>query len=306
MDPTQTLHDFVLNLLTNPDARSAFELDPEGTLRSAGLDDLTVADVQDVVPLVVDYAPVQGVTNLDAVQGLGLGGLDTDPANLVGQLQSVVQNVTVGGNPTSIDVNAATLGAITVDPLGVGIGASVLSGVGVGVGGGGVAVDVSGTQDVAGTLDADVLAPVGADATAVVDRTLGTADGLVAGTSTDGLLGTADFAVNTVTGTLGSATDLVGSLGVDGLTGLDVGGAAGLNGGVSVPVVGGIEAPSVVGGVTATVDGTLGSAGVGNLTGDLTGGLTGSLGLTGDAGASASAGASTSTEGVLGLTDGLL
>lgn len=304
MDPTQTLHDFVLDLLTDPDARSAFELDPEGTLRSAGLDDLTVADVQDVVPLVLDYAPVQGVTSLDAVQGLGLSGLDTDPTNLVGQLQSVVQNLSGAGSPTSVDVNAATLGAITVDPLGVGIGASVLPGLGVGVSGSGAIVDVSGTQDVAGTLDADVLAPVGADATAVVDSTLGTADGLVAGTSTDGLLGTADFAVNTVTGTLGGATDLVGSLGVDGLTGLDVGGTAGLSGGVSAPTVAGIETPSVVGGVAATVDGTLGGLGLGNLTGGL--GLTGDAGASTSAGASASAGASTSTEGVLGLTDGLL
>lgn len=299
MDSTQTLHDFVLDLLTDPDARSAFELDPEGTLRDAGLSDLTVADVQDVVPLVVDYAPVQGITNLDALEGLGLGAFDADPAvGVVNQLQSVVQNAAVAAGPTSADVNAATLGAITVDPLGVGIGASALSGFGIGVGAGGVAVDVSGTQDVAGTLDADVLAPVGADATGVVDTAVGTADGLVAGTSADGLLGTADLAVNTVTGTLGGATDLVGSLDLGGVAGLDLGGAAGLDPNVPVPVVGDLDAPSVVGGVTAGVSGTLSSVGVGQVTGD--------LGLSGEADASASAGASASTDGVLGLADGLL
>lgn len=107
MASTQTLHDFVLNLLTNPDARSAFELDPEGTLRSAGLSDLTVVDVQDVVPLVVDYAPVQGITGLDAVDGLELGTLDTDPAGVLGQLRSVVQNATVVNSPTSVGVDVS-------------------------------------------------------------------------------------------------------------------------------------------------------------------------------------------------------
>ena len=33
MDSNPTLHDFVLHLITNQDARLAFQLDPQGTLR---------------------------------------------------------------------------------------------------------------------------------------------------------------------------------------------------------------------------------------------------------------------------------
>ncbi|MDG4834648.1 IniB N-terminal domain-containing protein [Solwaraspora sp. WMMD1047] len=288
MDSTQTLHDFVLNLLTNPDARSAFELDPEGTLRSAGLGDLTPADVQDVVPLVVDYVPVQGLTNLDAVGGLGLGELSPDVSGLVGHVQSTVEQVTVAASPTSADVNVATLGAITVDPVGLGVGASLLSDIGVGVSPSGVGVDVSGAYDVAGTLDAEVLEPVTTDAVGTVggtvDSTVGIGDDLVGGVAPDGLLGTADLTLNTVTGTLDTATNLVNSL--------DVGGLGQGLGGTQAPVVGDLDAARVVGGVTGTVDNTLDGVGVGN--------VTGSLGLS--AGADASAG----TGGLLDLGDGLL
>src|SRR3954471_21564706 len=56
MEFSPTLQDFVLNLIYDPGARSAFELDPHGTLEAAGLGDVTAADVQDVLPLVLDYA----------------------------------------------------------------------------------------------------------------------------------------------------------------------------------------------------------------------------------------------------------
>lgn len=59
----------------------------------------------------------------------------------------------------------------------------------------------------AGALDADVLAPVGADATDPVNGAVGTADGLVTDTSAEGLPGTADFAVSTITGFLGLSGD---------------------------------------------------------------------------------------------------
>nr|MDT0662777.1 IniB N-terminal domain-containing protein [Micromonospora sp. DSM 115978] len=296
MESTQTLHDFVLNLLTNPDARSAFELDPEGTLRNAGLGDLTPADVQDVVPLVVDYAPVQGLTNLDAVGGLGLGDLTPDAAGLLGQVHSTVEQVTVAANPTSVDVNVATLGAITVDPMGLGVGVSALSGIGVGVSPSGVGADISGAYDVAGTLDAGVLEPVTTDTVGAVGGTVGgTVDaggGLVDGVASGGLLGTADVTLNTVTGTLDTVT---GTL--DGATGLvnslDVGGIGdGGLAGARVPAVGDLDAGRVVGGVTGTVDNTLDGVGVGNVTGGL--------------GLSAEADASADTGGLLGLGDGLL
>lgn len=75
MDSNPTLHDFVLHLITNQDARLAFQLDPQGTLQSAGLGDLTPADVRDVVPLVVDLTPVR-----TALPELSTGALADDPA----------------------------------------------------------------------------------------------------------------------------------------------------------------------------------------------------------------------------------
>jgi hypothetical protein len=58
MDSSPTLQDFVLNLIYDPAARTAFEIDPEKVLADAGLGDVTAADVQEVIPLVVDYAPL--------------------------------------------------------------------------------------------------------------------------------------------------------------------------------------------------------------------------------------------------------
>lgn len=274
MDSTQTLHDFVLNLLTNPEARSAFELDPEGTLNEAGLGDITAADVRDVVPLVVDYAPVQGIAGLAPTGDLGLGGLsaiDSDPANVIGQLQSVTNQLTLGAQSTNADVNVAAVGAIAVDSTGLGVvTTSVVPGVGVVANTSGVAADLSGMHDVADTLDSDVVGPVGADATGAVDTTVGTADSLLGGASAGGVLGTADFTVNSVT------SDLVDSL--------------------DVPAVGSgslVGDSSLVGGATGTVDSTLDGVGVGGLLG-------------GDAGVDGSAEAEVhgSTDGgLLGATD---
>src|SRR5204862_129195 len=58
MQPTPTLHDFVLKLLTNSEARSAFQLDPAGALSAAGLADVSPADVRDLIPLVADVTPM--------------------------------------------------------------------------------------------------------------------------------------------------------------------------------------------------------------------------------------------------------
>jgi hypothetical protein len=88
MDSNPTLHDFVLHLITNQDARLAFQLDPQGTLQSAGLGDLTPADVRDVVPLVVDLAPVR-----TALPELSTGALTDDPAAAIGQLQQFVHQL---------------------------------------------------------------------------------------------------------------------------------------------------------------------------------------------------------------------
>lgn len=53
----QNLQDFVLNLLNDEAARSAYAADPTGALSDAGLGDLTPQDVQEVIPLVTDALP---------------------------------------------------------------------------------------------------------------------------------------------------------------------------------------------------------------------------------------------------------
>jgi hypothetical protein len=53
----QNLQDFVLTLLNDEAARSAYAADPTGALADAGLGDLTPQDVQEVIPLVTDSLP---------------------------------------------------------------------------------------------------------------------------------------------------------------------------------------------------------------------------------------------------------
>lgn len=60
MGPVQTLHDFALNLLNDPQSAAAYQADPQGVLNSAGLAGVSPADVQDIMPLVTDLAPAAG------------------------------------------------------------------------------------------------------------------------------------------------------------------------------------------------------------------------------------------------------
>jgi hypothetical protein len=295
MDSTQTLHDFVLNLLTNSEARSAFELDPEGTLNAAGLGDITAADVQDVVPLVVDYAPVQGITGLVPTGDLGLGALDAAPTSAIDQLQTVTNQLVVGAQSTTVDVNAAAVGAIAVDSTGFSLTTtSVVPGIGIAGSTSGVAIDLSGVHDVADTLDSDVVGPVTTDATGTVDGTLGTADGLVGDASVDGVLGTTDYTVNTLTSQVSGTTDLVGSV----TSGLGVPP-------VELPELDELGGGSLVGGVTGTVDSTLDGVGAGGLlSGDASlHGTAGAAGVHGSAEINGSADAGATSGGLLGVTD---
>ncbi|MFF4880713.1 MULTISPECIES: IniB N-terminal domain-containing protein [unclassified Micromonospora] len=296
MDSHQTLHDFVLDLLTNPDARSAFDLDPEGALNAAGLTDITAADVQDVVPLVVDYAPGQGLAPLAPVGQLGFDPLVTDATDAVGQLQSVAQQISITSSPTGLDVKAGVLGAIAVDPATLAAGVTVLPGIGLGVGPNGLDTDLTGVNDVAHTLDADVVAPVDGIADPLlgdVTGTVGNPTGVL-GTTDPSLLG-GDLTGGLLSGTTGQLDGVVGSLGVgDTLGGLGLGDGGGV-GGVVPPV----DVPSVVGGVTHQVDGLL--PGVTGTVGDVTGGVTG--GVLGD---SHDGGHASSDNGLLGITGGLL
>ncbi|WP_165945862.1 IniB N-terminal domain-containing protein [Micromonospora sp. KC606] len=289
METNQTLHDFVLNLLIDADARASFDLDPEGALRAAGLHDITAADVQDVVPLVVDYAPVQGLTSLTPA-AVGVDQLPVDSADVVGQLQNVTQQFAVAGSANGVDVKAGVLGTIAVDPTTVSAGASVLPGIGLGIGRDGLDTDLTGVGDVAHTLDADVVGgldsavePVTRDVvdttTGVAGDPLGTGDSLVGG-GLDGVL----------PNTQGHVGGLVDSLGVnDTLGGLGVGHPV-----QDLDVTGAVT--GVTSHVDSTVSGTLG--GVNGTVSGLTGGVSGSASVHGEAHASADA-------GLLGLGDGL-
>ncbi|WNM41313.1 IniB N-terminal domain-containing protein [Micromonospora halotolerans] len=281
MDSHQTLHDFVLNLLTDPDARSAFDLDPEGALQAAGLTDVTAADVQDVVPLVVDYAPgAAGLAPVAPVVGqLGLDPLTSDVTDVVGQVQAVPHQIGVSSSHSGVDVSAGALGAIAVDPAGLYAGAALVPGIGLGVGPGGLGTDLTAVHDVADTLDSDVVGtvdtavdPVVGDVTGAVGDPLGT----TAGTDLlhdGGVLG-GDLGV--LSGTQAQVHGIVGSLGVDQtLGGLGLGDGAGV-----VPPV---HVPATVDGVTHQVDSTLSGvtgtvSGVTGTVGGLTGGITGDTG----------------------------
>ncbi|WP_211589084.1 IniB N-terminal domain-containing protein, partial [Allorhizocola rhizosphaerae] len=288
MDTNQTLHDFVLNLITNQDARLTFQLDPEGTLQAAGLGDLTPADVQDVVPLVVDLVPLQGLASLG--EPLGLGGLTAAPANVVGQLQGIVEQLplnSVLNGTTTADINLSALGAITVSPNGLGNGGVTTQA------GGDIVAHPPGTAplmadtDVATTLDAGLISSAGGGQV-TADATLsggGEVSGDLVGGLTGNLLG---GTLNVVGGLTGSLTaglggnllggDLVGGT-LDTVTGL----AGGLTGGDAGLVGGTLETVTsltagLTGGDTGLVGGALDT--VTGLTGGLTGGDAGLLGGT--------------------------
>ncbi|MBQ0903595.1 IniB N-terminal domain-containing protein [Micromonospora sp. U21] len=191
--PCDGLHDFVLNLFVDVDARAAYDLDPEGALQAAGLTDVTAADVQDVMPLVADYALLGEVT-----AGTGLDGVSTD---LTGALDlgdtldaDVVGVVGVVADPLVGDMTC-TIG----DPGGVLGGDGLLGGALSGVQGqvdivGGLGVDSTlgglGVDDTlgglglgdghAGMVPVDLPSPVGA-VTGQVDGLLSSTVGTVNG-----------------------------------------------------------------------------------------------------------------------------
>lgn len=192
-----TLHDFTLDLLTDPAAREAFQLDPEGVLHSCGLSDITPADVQEILPLVLDAA---SVAQVDAVgQVLGTAG----------DLGVVDQLTAIAGNAAGV---TSIADAVAVPSL---------------------VDDFSGLGDVSNTLDSTVLG-TGAlsSVTGLVHGTdaLSTATGLVQGTgavdtvtglvSGTGAVSTVNGLVNG-TGAVSTATGLVhGTDAVNTVTGL--------------------------------------------------------------------------------------
>ena len=58
MAVTQSLLDFILNLLRDPQAAADFNADPEASLAGAGHSSLSCADMDVMRPVLLDYAPV--------------------------------------------------------------------------------------------------------------------------------------------------------------------------------------------------------------------------------------------------------
>ncbi|GAA1628015.1 IniB N-terminal domain-containing protein [Georgenia ruanii] len=63
---------FLMHLLRDPDAAEKFREDPDGELHRAGLDDVQPDDVDAVLPVVLDYAPIRVDTSFD--RGPDAGG----------------------------------------------------------------------------------------------------------------------------------------------------------------------------------------------------------------------------------------
>jgi len=245
MDSNLTLHDFVLNLITNQDARLAFELDPEGSLHAAGLGGITPADVHDVVPLVFDTVnvagPVQGLTSLPGLSSLpalpNLPAALPIPAGLPAALPPLSALPVVGALAGDLPANLPT------PSFQVETHSHTTTNV---------------TGDLGGTLDVGHPGDV-----------LGGAGGLLPG------LGGVDATVHPVTSVVGDVTgsltgDLTGSLTGD-LTGNLTGGLSGTLHGVG-NLTGGITGSLGLGGSGVSADAHTSTDG--HLHGGLLGGIT--------------------------------
>ncbi|MFD4644618.1 IniB N-terminal domain-containing protein [Lentzea sp. NPDC058436] len=211
IQPT-TLHDFVLNLLSDPALKTAFANDAQGTLEQAGLADITAVDVQEVIPLVLDLVPaVDGLPTLESLD-LNLPADDLlaeGPLGAISQLQAVASQLTSSGVSLS-DIHTSSAGVLAADADGLSLllGTNTLGDVtsaGLGLGG-----DFSVVGDVTSVLDqttsplTGTVLDVADTATATVDAPL---DGVTSSVSgVDGVLGQ-------LSGTTGLAHDALGVLG---------------------------------------------------------------------------------------------
>ena len=242
MDSSLTLQDFVLNLIYDPVARSAFDLDPEGVLHDAGLGDVTAADVQEVIPLVVDYAPLTDVAAVGAPTGaqeFTTGVADVDVAAAVSQLQAITAQLTVGAHAAT-DLTVATAGAVMVSTDGLLPGTPLV----------GAGVEYAATVDDSGLSVDDSLFSVVHDPGLGLDAGVDTATGVAAttGAGADGLVATTGVdAGATLDGAAHVVTDVTSSIGLHGLGGLD---ATDLNPAVS-SVVGPVTGSDPLGGVSS-------------------------------------------------------
>jgi hypothetical protein len=278
MTQPSTLHDFVLNLLSDPSLKDAFAADAQGTLEQAGLADITAVDVQEVIPLVIDLLPATPA-GLPAIDGVDLA-LPTDtlladgPLGAISQLQAVASQLTSSGVSLS-DLHTSSAGVLAADENGLNLIAAnktlgQYTSTNVGLDG-----DFSAVGDVTSVLDqtasplTGTVLDVADTATATVDAPLDGVTSTVPGV--DGILGQ----LGGVTGLGHDALGVLGggdvSLGVLNTSGLDDLG----NGDV------GLHSLDTVGQVTNTATGLVGTAtgvagsvtadhGVGNVLGTVT------------------------------------
>lgn len=231
-----TLHDFVLDLLSDPTALADFQADAEGTLARAGLSDISALDVQEVIPLVLDYVPTGGLPALDGslLEDLPLDLVDAGQAGAIFQLKAVTDQLAVSGATGAGDVKAAVAGTLSADADGL----SVFGGVsswdlldGVATAELTVEGDFSAVGDVTDTLDGTLHTATGqvgdltSTATGTLDGAVATAGGVTGSLpGAEGLTSTAFGAVDTLNGVLGNVTGgLTSSLPVG-----DLGNVAGL------------------------------------------------------------------------------
>lgn len=276
MDTFPTLQEFVLNLIYDPSARSAFELDPESALHAAGLGDITAADVQQVIPLVVDSAPVTGLHSLTGPDDLTTGVANLDVAGAVSHLQAITAQVDLTPAHLSAEVNGGfnSVAAISVagDPaVGAALDANMtfnwtgLSG-----------LSVSADPDV--HLDHQVYSPVEHAVTGVAPGVGGIVPGLDAGPA-----GILDNGLDTF-GNLPSSAPLDH---LPSLDGAGLGGATSSIGSVITPDLGHVLSQDPVDTVHGAVSGVTGTvSGVTGTVGDVLHGVTGETaqehGLLGD------------------------
>ncbi|MDV6014646.1 IniB N-terminal domain-containing protein [Haloechinothrix sp. LS1_15] len=120
-----TLRDFVLNLLTDEGARASFSADPAAALSSAGLQDVTATDVQEVIPLVLDEGPglaavdpatlpsADAIEQLQAVAHVA-STADTGTTGFAGG-ESPLGSVTGGGGVFQPGASEAAYGSAAID-----------------------------------------------------------------------------------------------------------------------------------------------------------------------------------------------
>ena len=88
-----SLLEFIMNLLRDPRAAAEFQADPETALAEAGLGDVCSDDVDAIMPVILDYAPVDASSSFDREYNTGgnHSGGDTGDWSSDRQLASYTQ-----------------------------------------------------------------------------------------------------------------------------------------------------------------------------------------------------------------------